>query len=192
MWKMILTFLWWLPKKQQHIQRGEIPKVHLPYQSSSSFSFLATEFKRISLHISTDPCTCALNLNDQGLFFFLMRFLERGSFCIRYKRDISLRRFPHEFLRCSVKCGWVNLGNPNHVQVLLEAFWGSAALSGSSPVVHTAQVVIWRDGKHALPWGKSGDGRNSLHLCKIPRGFSADVDTIWWSSSKIFCFALIY
>lgn len=49
-WKMLLIFLWWLPKKQQRIQRGEIPKVHLPYQSSSSFFFL--KFKRISLHIS--------------------------------------------------------------------------------------------------------------------------------------------
>lgn len=67
----------------------------------------------------------------------------------------------------------MNLGNPNHVQVLLEAFWGSAALSGSSPVVHMAQVVIWRDGKHALTPGEKKMGMeewNSLRLCKNPQG----------------------
>lgn len=103
--------------------------------------------------------------------FFLVRFLECGSFCIRYKKkDISLRRFPQEFLSCSVKRGWVNLGSPNHVQVLLEAFWGSAALSGSSPVVHMAQVVIWRDGKHALTPGEKWGWKKFSPSVQNPQG----------------------
>lgn len=94
--------------------------------------------------------------------FSLVRFLrERILLHQVQKKDISLRRFPQEFLSCSVKRGWVNLGNPNHVQVLLEAFWGSAALSGSSPIVHMAQVVIWRDGKHALTPGEKWGWKKS-------------------------------
>lgn len=35
------------------------------------------------------------------------------------------------FFKLSVKCGRVNLGNPNHVQVLLEAFGAKLACVGA-------------------------------------------------------------
>lgn len=118
MWKMILTFLWWLPKKQQRIQRGEIPKVHLPYRSSSSFSFLATEFKRISLHISNWSLYVCFELEWSGLvvFFFFPREVFRERILLhqvqKKKKDISLRRFPREFLKLFSKTWLSEFGKP--------------------------------------------------------------------------------
>lgn len=51
------------------------------------------------------------------------------------QKDISLRRFSQKFvkniLRLSVKRGRVNLGNPDHVQVLSKALGAELACIGA-------------------------------------------------------------
>lgn len=77
---------------------------------------------------------CALNLNDQG-FFFPHEVYREWILLHQVQKDISLRRFPQKFVKnifkLSVKCGGVNLGNPNHVQVLFEAFGAKLACIGA-------------------------------------------------------------
>lgn len=103
---------------------------NLPYRSSSSFFFLATEFKRICLHISNWSLYVCFDLNDQG--FFPHEVYRDWILLHQVQKDISLRRVPQKFVekkgfKLSVKCVWLRLGNPNHVQVLLKAFGAKLA-----------------------------------------------------------------
>lgn len=100
-------------------------------------------------------------------FFFLVRFIE-WILLHQVQKDISLRRFPQKFMentfKLSVRCGWVNRGNPNHVHVLSEAFGAklTCCKHGSA-----CRMKGWR--KSAFTQGNGGNGRNCVPSVQNPQ-----------------------